>query len=103
MQPIAPPIVSEAFETVLSLPKCGLPITVITGCLGSGKTTLLNHILQNCQDLKVAVLVNEVDEVGIDNQLVVDTDEEIFEMNNGCICCAVRGDRVGESVHVWGG
>ncbi|MBD1844301.1 GTP-binding protein [Cyanobacteria bacterium FACHB-63] len=71
-----------------------IPVTVITGYLGSGKTTLLNHLLHHEHGKKVAVIVNEFGDVGIDSQLVVDADEEILEMNNGCICCTVRGDLI---------
>jgi G3E family GTPase len=71
-----------------------VPVTIITGYLGSGKTTLLNHILHRQHGQKVAVIVNEFGDVGIDSQLVVNADEEILEMNNGCICCTVRGDLI---------
>lgn len=71
-----------------------IPVTVLTGYLGAGKTTLLNRILTQEHGKKIAVIVNEFGEIGIDNQLVVDADEEIFEMNNGCICCTVRGDLI---------
>ncbi|CAH1663723.1 MAG: GTP-binding protein [Chelatococcus sp.] len=71
-----------------------IPVTVLTGYLGAGKTTLLNRILSEPHGKKFAVVVNEFGEVGIDNELVVGADEEVFEMNNGCICCTVRGDLI---------
>jgi G3E family GTPase len=71
-----------------------IPVTVLTGFLGAGKTTLLNRILSEKHGRKLAVIENEFGEVGIDNQLVIRSDEELFEMNNGCICCSVRGDLI---------
>jgi G3E family GTPase len=71
-----------------------IPVTVLTGYRGAGKTTLLNRILSEHHGKKYAVIVNEFGEVGIDNELIVDADEEVIEMNNGCICCNVRGDLI---------
>ncbi|MGB6118183.1 MAG: GTP-binding protein [Mesorhizobium sp.] len=71
-----------------------IPVTVLTGYLGAGKTTLLNRILSENHGRKYAVIVNEFGEIGIDNDLIVESDEEIYEMNNGCICCTVRGDLI---------
>ncbi|WP_208438152.1 CobW family GTP-binding protein [Bartonella taylorii] len=71
-----------------------IPVTVLTGYLGSGKTTLLNRILSENHGKRYAVIVNEFGEIGIDNDLIVESDEEIYEMNNGCICCTVRGDLI---------
>jgi G3E family GTPase len=71
-----------------------IPVTVLTGFLGSGKTTLLNRILSERHGRRLAVIENEFGEVGVDNQLVIQSDEELFEMNNGCICCSVRGDLI---------
>ncbi len=71
-----------------------IPVTVLTGYLGAGKTTLLNRILTENHGKRYAVIVNEFGEIGIDNDLIVESDEEIYEMNNGCVCCTVRGDLI---------
>jgi G3E family GTPase len=71
-----------------------IPVTVLTGWLGAGKTTLLNRILSQDHGRRYAVIVNEFGEIGIDHELIVRADEELFEMNNGCVCCTVRGDLI---------
>ncbi len=83
---------TDASPTTAALQK--IPVTVLTGYLGAGKTTLLNRILTENHGKRFAVIVNEFGEIGIDNDLVVGADEEVFEMNNGCICCTVRGDLI---------
>ena len=74
----------------LDIPKRGMPVTIVTGFLGSGKTTLLNQILKNRQDLKVAVLVNEFGDINIDGQLLIDVEDGMVELSNGCICCTIN-------------
>lgn len=81
-----------------TIPKRGMPVTVITGFLGSGKTTLLNHILDNNQGLKIAVLVNEFGDIDIDSQLLVSVDQDMVQLSNGCICCTIN-DGLVEAVY----
>ncbi|NJM76172.1 MAG: GTP-binding protein [Acaryochloridaceae cyanobacterium RU_4_10] len=85
---------SSPSATEMSAAKRGIPVTIITGFLGSGKTTLLNHILSNQEGIKTAVLVNEFGEIGIDNDLLITTGEDMVELSNGCICCTINNDLV---------
>jgi G3E family GTPase len=86
--------VTKTQEDMMPDAQAQIPVTVLTGYLGSGKTTLLNRILTEDHGKRYAVIVNEFGEIGIDNDLIVESDEEIYEMNNGCICCTVRGDLI---------
>ena len=84
---------SNSKENLVSK-KQPIPITIISGFLGSGKTTLLNHIITNQKGIKIAVLVNEFGEIGIDNELIIKTNEEMIELSNGCVCCTINGELV---------
>src|SRR5260370_7301209 len=84
----------EAREGLIVNAANRIPVTVLTGFLGSGKTTLLNRILTESHGQRIAVIENEFGEIGVDQELVINAEEEIFEMNNGCICCTVRGDLI---------
>ena len=88
-------VLSDALPTI---PKIGMPVTIITGFLGSGKTTLLNQILENKDHLKIAVLVNEFGDINIDEQLLVSEDTDLVELDNGCICCTINESLV-DAVH----
>jgi len=81
-------------DALPSLPKSGMPVTIITGFLGSGKTTLLNQILQNKENLRVAVLVNEFGDINIDEQLLISMESDMLELENGCICCTINDSLV---------
>ena len=86
------PARADAGATTAEPDPSALPVTILTGFLGAGKTTLLNHILTNQSGLKTAVLVNEFGEIGIDNELVVATGDQMVELSNGCICCSINGE-----------
>jgi G3E family GTPase len=94
MGPALIALVDAVNGVVMTVRASKIPVTVLTGYLGAGKTTLLNRILSDPKGKRYAVIVNEFGEIGIDNDLIIDVDEEIFELNNGCVCCSVRGDLI---------
>jgi G3E family GTPase len=94
---------SPATFEIPSRPATGrLPVTLVTGFLGSGKTTLVNHILSNREDVRAAVLVNELGDIGIDNDLIIAAEDSMIELNNGCICCSTNNDLIDSIVRVLG-
>ena len=92
ISPGVSPSATDAVTALDALSSQPLPVTILTGFLGAGKTTLLNHILTNQQGVKTAVLVNEFGEIGIDNDLIVATGDDMVELSNGCICCTINGE-----------
>ena len=87
-------VATGLWQNTIMQVKDAIPVTILTGFLGAGKTTLLNHLVSQKHGYKCAIIINEFGAISIDNQLVVGVDEEILELNNGCLCCRVRGDLI---------